>query len=174
MSETLTLAFSRSNTTGFSFDALYRESAADVHAYAWSMLHDRAAAEDVTALAFERAYRRRGRFDPQRGSPRAWLFGIARNAALDELRRRKRLATLAFDPAAEPEPPAGDGEIDPDRRLTVRAALAAMEPRERELIALKFHAGLSNAEIGALVGVSETNAGTRVHRAVTKLRKACS
>ncbi len=171
MSETLTLAFSRSNTTGLSFDALYRECAADVHAYAWSLLHDRAAAEDVTALAFERAYRRRGRFDPDRGSARAWLFGIARNAALDELRRRKRTATLAFDPAAEPP---SEEVSDPDRRVSVRAALQQLDPRERELIALKFHAGLSNAEIGALVGVSESNAGTRVHRAVTKLRKACA
>ncbi len=173
MSETLTLALSPPNTATFSFDALYRDSAADVHAYAWSLLRDQAAAEDVTALAFERAYRRRGRFDPDRGSARAWLFAIARNAALDELRRRKRTATLTFDPAAEPEP-AADAGAEPERRATVQAALAALDPRERELVALKFHAGLSNAEIGALLGVSESNAGTKVHRAVTKLRKACA
>ena len=160
------------NTATFSFDALYRESAADVHAYAWSLLRDRAAAEDVTALAFERAYRRRKKFDPERGSVRAWLFAIARNAALDELRRRKRTASLTFDPAAEPEPAASSEE--PERRATVAAALAALDPRERELVALKFHAGLSNAEIGELIGVSESNAGTKVHRAVTKLRKACA
>ena len=143
-----------------------------MHAYAWSLLRDRAAAEDVTALAFERAYRRRGRFDPGRGSARAWLFAIARNAALDELRRRRKTAALAFDPAAEPEPVSIEGE--PERRATVRAAIAALDPRDRELVALKFHAGLSNAEIGALLGVSESNAGTRVHRAVTKLREACA
>lgn len=174
MSETLTLAFSPPNTAAFSFDALYRESAADVHAYAWSLLRDRAAAEDVTALAFERAYRRRGRFDPDRGSGRAWLFAIARNAALDELRRRKRTAALTFDPAAEPEPEDPGLAEAPERRATVQAALAALDPRERELVALKFHAGLSNAEIGELLGVSESNAGTKVHRAVTKLRKACA
>ena len=172
MSETVTMAFPRSNTTASSFDALYREAAADVHAYAWTLLRDRAAAEDVTALAFERAYRRRGRFDAARGSERAWLFAIARNAALDELRRRKRSATLTFDPAADDEP-AADGPA-PEQRATVRAALAALDPRERELVALKFHAGLSNAEIGALLGISESNAGTKVHRALTKLRKACA
>ena len=63
-----------------------------------TLLRDRAAAEDVTALAFERAYRRRRTFDRRRGEERAWLFGIARNAALDELRRRKRLAALVADP----------------------------------------------------------------------------
>src|ERR1700685_2117337 len=72
------------------FDELFRESAADVHGYAISLLGNRAAAEDVTALAFERLYRARARLDRGRGTPRAWLFAIARNAALDELRRRQR------------------------------------------------------------------------------------
>ena len=63
-----------------------------------TLLRDRAAAEDVTALAFERAYRRRRTFDRHRGEERGWLFGIARNAALDELRRRRRTATLVVDP----------------------------------------------------------------------------
>jgi RNA polymerase sigma factor (sigma-70 family) len=80
------------------FDQLYRSSRDDVYAYAAGLLRDRAAAEEVTAIAFERAYRKRGRFDPGRGSARAWLFGIARNAALDELRRRGRQAELAADP----------------------------------------------------------------------------
>ena len=77
------------------FDRLYRSSRDDVYAYVASLLHDGPAAEEVTATAFERAYRKRGRFDPNKGEPRAWLFGIARNAALDELRRRRRVAALA-------------------------------------------------------------------------------
>jgi RNA polymerase sigma-70 factor (ECF subfamily) len=64
------------------FDELYRSSRDDVYAYAAGLLRDRGAAEDVTATAFERAYCKRSRFDPSRGNRRAWLFGIARNAAL--------------------------------------------------------------------------------------------
>ena len=81
------------------FDRLYRSSRDDLYAYVAGLLRDRAAAEEVTAAAFERAYRKRDRFDPERGEPRAWLFGIARNAALDELRRRGRQAELAAEPA---------------------------------------------------------------------------
>src|SRR5947209_15976067 len=81
------------------FEALYRSSRDDVYAYAFTLLRDRGAAEDVTAAAFERAYRRRRTFDRRRGEERAWLFGIASNAALDELRRRRRPATLLGEPS---------------------------------------------------------------------------
>src|SRR3954451_21972271 len=85
-------------TSALDFDALYRDARDDVFAYAATLLRDRAAAEDVTAQAFERAYQRRSRCAARRGSPRAWLFGIVRNAALDELRRRKRAATAEIPP----------------------------------------------------------------------------
>lgn len=172
MSEALLAAAEAPPAAELAFDRLYRASRDDVFAYVASLLGDRAAAEEVTAAAFERAYRKRSRFDPRRGEPRAWLFGIARNAALDELRRRGRQAELSAEPAdlaAELEESAERSE----RRLAVATALAALAPRERELIALKFFAGLSNAEIAAVTGVSESNAGTKLHRAVTKLREAC-
>jgi RNA polymerase sigma factor (sigma-70 family) len=155
------------------FDRLYRSSRDDVYAYVASLVRDQAAAEEVTATAFERAYRKRSRFDSSRGEPRAWLFGIARNAALDELRRRSRQAELAAAPADLVSAPAHESAEASERRLALAGALAGLEPRERELIALKFFAGLSNSEIAAVVGVSESNAGTRLHRAVTKLREAC-
>ena len=171
MGDTLTMALPTPNTGSLAFDALYRSCVDDVHAYAFSLLRDRAAAEDVTALAFERALRKRRSFDRARGDERAWLFGIARNAALDELRRRSRTAALVTEPPGEEL--ADPVDDDAERRATVRAALASLDPRERELIALKFHAGLSNAEIAKVIGASESAAGTRLHRAVTKLREAC-
>jgi RNA polymerase sigma factor (sigma-70 family) len=148
------------------FEALYRAARDDVFAYVATLLRDRGSAEDVTALAFERAFRRRRSYDAGRGSARAWLFGIARNAALDELRRRSRTAAL---PA---EPPAQEDDLDHAlRRTAVRTALAALPARDRELIALKFHAGLDNGEVAAVLGISASNAGTRLHRALNKLRE---
>ncbi len=153
------------------FADLYRATFADVYAYVATIVSDRAAAEDVTAQAYERAYRKRRSFDARRGSERAWIFGIARNAALDELRRRRRSATLVAEPPDEVLVAHDEAAV---RRATVRAALEQLEPRDRELIALKFHGGLSNAELAKVLGMSESNAGTRVHRAVTKLREACA
>lgn len=155
------------------FEALYRSSRDDVYAYVRTLLCDRAAAEDVTALAFERAYRRRRSFDRKRGQERAWLFGIARNAAVDELRRRQRLAGLVSEPEDVAEAAVEDGVEVALRRTAVRAALAHLSARERELIALKFHAGLSNREIAGVLGLTEGAAGTLLYRTVEKLRKAC-
>ena len=155
------------------FDALYRSCRDDLFAYVAGLLRDRSAAEDVTALAFERAYRKRHRFDPRRGSRRAWLFGIARNAALDELRRRRRTAALAADPEDLQTPSPEAGAEVALRRAALRQAMAALDARERELVALKFFAGLSNVEIAEVIGTSESNAGTRLHRTMAKLRRAC-
>jgi RNA polymerase sigma factor (sigma-70 family) len=154
-------------------EALYRTSRDDVYAYVATLLRDPVAAEDVTALAFERAYRRRTTFDRRRGVERAWLFGIARNAALDELRRRKRVAGLLVDPEDVSAPSVADGAEVALRRTAVRSAIAALNAREREIVALKFHGGLTNGEIGRVLGLSETATGTLLYRTMEKLRRAC-
>jgi RNA polymerase sigma-70 factor, ECF subfamily len=155
------------------FERLYRSSRDDVYAYVATMVRDRGLAEDVTATAFERAYRKRSRFDPDRGEPRAWLFGIARNAALDELRRRGRQAELAAEPA-DLDSVAGAGPAErSEARVILAGALQTLGARERELVALKFFAGLTNPEIARVLGISESNAGTKLHRVISKLREAC-
>jgi RNA polymerase sigma factor (sigma-70 family) len=175
MAATLTLRLTAprsAETSQQRLERLYRSARDDVYAYVASLLRDGALAEDVTALAFERAFRRRGLFDARRGSERAWLFGIARNAALDELRHRKRgAAAVLAQPVQEGADPAHDEAVL--ARTVLRRALAELGPRERELVALKFHAGLNNREIARVLGVGESNVGTSLHRTITKLRKAC-
>ena len=111
------------------FDALYRDARDDVYAYVVTLLRDRAAAEDVTAHGVRaRLPQAALATTPARGSARAWLFGIARNAALDELRRRKRTATLVAEPgdaaAARPRTP-------PSARSPRRRAQRARRPARR-------------------------------------------
>ncbi len=161
------------SVSGETFEDLYRRAFPRVYAYVASLLRDTSAAEEVTAQAFERAYRKRRTFKPGLGSADAWLFGIARNAALDELRRLKRRASLEAEPEDAAAVTADEHAERALTRETVRAALATLEPHERDLVALKYSGGLSNAEIARVIGASESNAGTRLHRIVEKLRKAC-
>ena len=170
MTSTLTLPSTASRSApALDFEALYRDTRDDIFAYVATMLRDRSSAEDVTAAAFERAYRRQRSFDPDRGTGRAWLFGIARHAALDELRRRRRQATLDHDPPDLATPDHTNTVID---RAVLRAALGTLTVRDREVIALRFHAGLDTAEVAGVLGTTPTNAGTLLHRAMTKLREA--
>ena len=162
------------DTRAESFQSLYERTFPRVYAYVASLLRDRSAAEDVTAQAFERAWGRRRGYRSARGSAEAWLFGIARNAALDELRKRKRRASLESDPEDLALQPADDLAEHALRRELVRGALAALSGEERDLMSLKFAGGLSNAEIAGVLGVSESNAGTKLHRTITKLREACN
>jgi RNA polymerase sigma-70 factor, ECF subfamily len=155
------------------FEDLYRESAPAIFSFVAGMLRDRSAAEEVTAIAFERGFRARATFDPKRGAPRAWMFGIARNAALDELRRRGRVAELPAEPEDRTSPGPPELAEASARREVVLRALASLDERDRELVSLRFDGGLSHAEIGEILDVTPTNASTMLHRAVTKLRKAC-
>lgn len=156
------------------FERLFHECADDVHGYAISLLGDRAGAEDVTALAFERLYRSRSRLDRSRGTPRAWLFGIVRNATLDELRRRRRQSLDAHGAEAVDVAEPSQAIEHAERRATVQAALLELPPREREVVLLKFHGQLTNGELARVLGISESNAGTRVHRALARLRGTCA
>ncbi len=139
------------------FDRLYRDSRDDVFAYVAGLLRDRSAAEDVTAQAFEARLSQAPQLRPSPRQRARLGFGIARNAALDELRRRKRITELAADP--EDVDAAGAHELAESavRRTALREAMRALGPRDRELVALKFFAGLSNAEIASVIGTSESN-----------------
>ena len=149
---------------------LYREHAAAVWRYARSRLPTDADAEDVTSDVFARAMRSTHTFDLTRGTPRAWLMGIARHTAADWWRHHapeEPRATL----------PDTGGEDDPAGPLVraegaddLRAVLAVLSDREREAVALRFGAELSSADVGAALGISPTAARMLVHRAITKLR----
>jgi RNA polymerase sigma factor (sigma-70 family) len=158
--------------TAESFESLYRRTFPRVYGYVASLLHDPLAAEEVTAQAFERAYRRRRTYRSSRGTADAWVFGIARNAALDELRRLRRHRAFEADPEAAAPGPEEEAE-SAIRRETVRRAIGSLEARDRDLVALKFAGGLTNSEISRVLGISETNVGTRLHRTIEKLREAC-
>lgn len=149
------------------FADLYRDCRDDLFSYLAYLVADRSLAEELTAAAFEHAYRKRDKFDSGRGNLRAWVFRVGRNLAIDELRRRDRVTTLAFP---TDELAAVDDSYRQDDRLLVTDALRRLQARDRELVALKFFAGLTNAEIAKVLRRSSASVGTNLHRAITKIR----
>lgn len=141
----------------------------DVYGYLAWFTSDRSAAEELTAVTFERALRLWDRFDPRRGSARTWLCQVARTAALDHVRsekRRLRREQLAALPEAV-EGRFGEG-LSPD----LEAALAALSPGEREVVALRILLDLDAGSAARVLGISPTNCTTRLNRALKKLEEA--
>jgi RNA polymerase sigma factor (sigma-70 family) len=122
-------------------------------------------AEDVTSEVFERALRYRESYDPEKGTPLAWLVGIA----------RRRIEAPASPPRGEmmngfDAPASGDLAEEAIRRISVVAAVAELDERDRELIALRYGADLTAKQIGALLGMRTNSAEVALHRALARLR----
>jgi RNA polymerase sigma-70 factor, ECF subfamily len=135
-----------------------------VYAFAEYALGPGASADDVTSETFERAVRYRDSFDPRRGTPAAWIIGIARRCVADAARP-------AFDPA-DPVP----ARSSPDhaervvRRLELRDAMSRLHARDRELLSLRYGADLSAQQIGGLLEMSSNAVAVALHRALARLR----
>jgi len=124
-------------------------------------------AEDITSDVFERALRYRESYDSALGEPMAWLIGIAPSAVNGAFVDAHR----ALDSIEEQEAP-GDLADDTMRRLTLTQAASRLSERDRELIALRYGAGLTGNQIGVLLDMSRNAVDVAVHRAAERLREA--
>jgi RNA polymerase sigma-70 factor, ECF subfamily len=140
--------------------------------YLLRLLGEEAVSEDVFQQTWLHATERIRRYDPDRPFG-PWLFTVARNLALDELRRRR---PESLDESAE-EPAANGPEGDPlssavagQRRGRLAEALAALPPLDREVVALRFEEDLALSEVAAVLGVPLPTAKARLYRALSRLR----
>jgi RNA polymerase sigma factor (sigma-70 family) len=136
-----------------------------VYAYVAYRIGDGPEAEDVTSNTFERALRYRDSFDPRRGEAAAWLIGIARRCIDDALARRVPVLREAAETAAP-----GDLEDEAGLRDELRGALRRLEPRDRELIALRFGGDLTAPQIAETMGMTTNAVEVALHRALGRLR----
>jgi len=139
--------------------------------YLLRLLGERTVAEDVFQQTWLNVAERIRRYDATR--PFApWLVTVARNLALDHLRRRR---PESLDEADEPAAPAG--LFDPLERAMARqssarveAALGALSPLDREVLTLRFEDELALPELAATLGVPLPTAKARLYRALERLR----
>ena len=152
------------------WEQVYAEELPRIYNFFRYRVGDGMLAEDLTAATFEKAWRARQRYHRNRAAFSTWLFTIARNVGSDYFRRRQPLVSWeTLHSVAGGETP----EQTVERRTDfarVSELLGRLPARERELVALKYGAGLTNREIARLTKLSESNAGTILHRVTTQLR----
>jgi RNA polymerase sigma-70 factor (ECF subfamily) len=145
-----------------------------VRGVARKVLGDDAAAEDVTQDVFVWLWERPDRFDPERGSLRAFLTVVSRRRAIDWIRRHdadRRRADRAAQEAPQVLDDFADGVSARDTAADVRAAVAALPADQREAVLARHVDELDYPEIAAAQGVSEQVARKRVSRALARLRR---
>jgi RNA polymerase sigma-70 factor (ECF subfamily) len=153
------------------FGALVDRYRSPVVRLAYRLTHDADEANDIAQDAFLRAYKRINEFESGRPFSR-WIFVIARNAALDSLRRRKRSATLVAE-----TPPELDDVVSPedlvlqnDEASRVHAALASLPPRYRDALELYYLRDMRYRDIAVALDVPIGTVKTFISRAKRRLR----
>jgi RNA polymerase sigma-70 factor (ECF subfamily) len=165
------------------FSGVYERHSDAVYRFCLTLLGDPATAEDVAAEAFSNAcaaWPRQPEMDD--AGVRRWIFRVARNAAIDHIRRQRRRALLLgrlgrLDGGGSNGH--GPHAVDVETVAAIRAelrqvldAVGGLKRRDRELVGMRVAGGLSYAEIAGVVGTSEQAARTATHRALTRVREA--
>jgi RNA polymerase sigma-70 factor (ECF subfamily) len=158
-------------------ERLYDATAGRVHALVLRIVGRRALAEEVVEDTFWQVWRQAARFDAARGRPMTWLLAMARSRAIDALRRDQRFRhdELPDDDHADAPgaaPPPQDLLEATRHHAAVHAALALLDARSRQLVALAFFRGLTHEEIAAQQGLPLGTVKSLIRRALAQLRRA--
>ena len=155
--------------TDAEFQAAFDQHKDAVYRFAWRISGLPAAAEDITQDVFVGLLRYPDRFDPARGTLRAFLLGIARNLALKRWRAEHRFEPLDDETVVVAEP------VDLERGEVgdiVGRAVRALPPLQREALILIEYEGLTLAEVARAVDAEVGAVKSRLHRARENLRRA--
>jgi RNA polymerase sigma-70 factor (ECF subfamily) len=158
------------------FELLYDRYAATVFGLTLKMLGDREVAEDAVQEIFLRVWRRLGSFDRSRAFA-PWLFGIAHNYCIDELRRRKVRPQSVYEDDENPilseipdEIDVGETAILAEQGQIVRSALEQLPEEQRQTLLLAYFGGLTQQEIAVKLGNPLGTVKTRMRLGLQKLR----
>jgi RNA polymerase sigma-70 factor (ECF subfamily) len=155
------------------FGRLYEQYLPNVYQYVSYRVGNRTEAEELTSVIFEKALTKFRSYDSKRAAFSTWIFSIAHHTVIDYYRRRSREQKLQqeakFRIIALSESPEEEA-VRSEEIQKLHKCLSRLKRHERELISLKFGGEMTNREIARITGLSESNVGTRLCRAIRKLR----
>lgn len=155
------------------FAELYEYYLPKVFRYISYQVGDVHLAEDLTSAVFEKALTRLDSYRSNKASFSTWLLTVARNAVIDHYRVRSRKIIISIEETFE----LASEETSPEEEVIRKGELQRLEiylrelpQQEREIISLKFGAELNNRQIAKILGLSESNVGTKLYRTICKLK----
>ncbi len=161
-----------SRTTAEAFAELYEQFLPKVFNFISYRIADKNIAEDLTSAVFEKALTKFKSYSSEKAAFSTWIFSIARNTVIDHYRVSKEQAVYSDDVLF-----ASDGDASPEEEAILaeevkklHSCVAQLSRHEQEIVSLKFGAEMNNRQIARELGLSESNVGIIVYRAVRKLR----
>lgn len=154
------------------FAQLFGHFAPRVKAYLMRLGSDAASAEDLMQDVMLTVWRRADSYDPAQAGVGTWIFTIARNRRIDALRRERRPALDAEDPALRPEPPAPADQVTAAQQWEERlgAALRELPPEQGEMVRLAYYEDRSHSDIAQRLNIPLGTVKSRLRLAVARLR----
>jgi RNA polymerase sigma-70 factor (ECF subfamily) len=155
------------------FATIYDQYASRVYTYVRYRIGDVQTADDLTEQIFEQALLSLGNYRAEQAPLGAWIFGIAHNVVSHYYRTKRRHRWLPLDTVrdrASDTPPPEDIAIRNETHHRLVQAVARLRDHERDIIALKFVAGLTNRQIAVTMGFSESKVGVTLYRSLKQLR----
>jgi len=155
------------------FSGLYEKYLPKVFSYVSYRVEEKEIAEDITSAIFEKAVAKYSSYDEKKAGFSTWIFTIARNAIIDyyrsrdkeqEYRKEAKIQIMVLSTSIEEEV----ARTEDIKKL--KMCLKKLGEKEQEIITLKFSSEMNNREIAGVTGLSESNVGTILCRAIKKLR----
>lgn len=160
-------------TTAEAFAQFYEQYLPKVFRYINYRITDKSTAEDLTSVVFEKALTKFKSYDIEKAALATWVFTIARNTITDHFRVRSKTQTVPLEYAAnKPSHDASPEEkvVQSEEQKLLQSCISKLSPAEQEIISLKFGADMTNRHIASMIGLSESNVGVILYRAVHKLK----
>lgn len=149
---------------------VYQEYYPKLYKYTLYRVGDPSTAEDLVSEAFERALTKYRTFNPDKAKFSTWLFAIVNNTIINHLKKNQYYSqSINLDKVAS-KYRLEDSVIEQELKDLLLKSMLVLDERQRNIIALKFGANLTNREIAQIMELTESNVGTILYRSLRRLK----
>ncbi|WP_347489120.1 sigma-70 family RNA polymerase sigma factor [Desulfoscipio sp. XC116] len=152
------------------YSEVYNEYFPKVYKYILYRVGDISTAEDLVSEVFEKVLVKFNTYNPGKGKFSTWLFTIANNTIINYFKKNNRHTEPIDLEKVESKYRLEDLIIDRELKELLLKAIMGLDDRQRNVIALKFGACLTNRQIARMVNITESNVGTILYRSLKKLK----